>query len=55
MLRTRILKIAKTDCTAMALPAEEKPTIAFVLSLIGGIFILLGGVMMSMSMVLSVK
>ncbi|MGD0690186.1 MAG: DUF6114 domain-containing protein [Candidatus Bathyarchaeia archaeon] len=28
--------------------AEEKPTIAFVLSLIGGIFILLGGGMMSM-------
>jgi len=28
--------------------AEEKPTVAFVLSLIGGIFILLGGGMMSM-------
>lgn len=28
--------------------AEEKPIVAFVLSLIGGIFILLGGGMMSM-------
>ncbi len=28
--------------------AEEKPTVAFVLSLIGGIFILVGGGMMSM-------
>jgi hypothetical protein len=30
------------------LSAEEKPTVAFVLSLLGGIFILLGGGMMSM-------
>ena len=29
--------------------AEQKPTVAFILSLIGGIFILLGGGMMSMT------
>jgi len=30
------------------MPENEKPTIAFILSLIGGVFILLGGGMMSM-------
>jgi len=32
----------------LKMPEAEKPTIAFILSLIGGIFILLGGGMMSM-------
>jgi len=32
----------------MKMSETEKPTVAFVLSLIGGIFILLGGGMMSM-------